>query len=165
MHIEWRTVPGFDGYEINNVGDVRRSKHVKFYSCTTFPGRKIKPYQRNGHLFVRLFKHQRSHTLSVAKLVLLTFVGPQPYEGAYAVHLDTNPLNNRVDNLRWSTPQEGRTVSYAKITSGDARAIREARAQPNPPTLKELARRYGLTIRQVHRIARGDCWKDADSSK
>lgn len=158
MFIEWRAIPEFPGYEINNVGDVRRTKTSR-YSITTYPGKTIKPFEKNGLLFVRLYRNQRAHTLSVARLVLLAFVGEPPFSGSYAVHLDGVSKNNRIDNLRWSTPDEGRLhKGNAKITSGDAEAIREARRQSNPPTLRELANRYGLTIRQVHRIVHGQSW-------
>lgn len=38
----------------------------------------------------------------VHRMVLETFVGPCP-EGLEACHNDGNPLNNRLDNLRWDT--------------------------------------------------------------
>jgi hypothetical protein len=47
-------------------------------------------------------------------LVLEAFVGPRP-DGAYGLHWDDDPSNNRVENLRWGTPSEN---MYDKVRNG-----------------------------------------------
>jgi hypothetical protein len=45
-------------------------------------------------------RNQRVH-----KLVMEAFVGPCP-PGKQCLHRDGNGLNNRLENLRWGTPEE-----------------------------------------------------------
>ena len=54
---------------------------------------------------VTLFNRGVSKSYYVHQLVLLAFVGLCP-EGMECRHLDGNPLNNRLKNLAWGTPDE-----------------------------------------------------------
>jgi len=53
-----------------------------------------------GGRYVRIKRDGRTYEPSVAWLVLTAFVGPCP-DGHRAVHLDGNPMNNRLSNLAW----------------------------------------------------------------
>ena len=55
----------------------------------------------NNSVKVRLRNGKSQVSRSVAKLVLLTFVGKPPKNAKQAKHLDGDPTNNRLDNLEW----------------------------------------------------------------
>src|SRR3546814_16009402 len=86
------------------------------------------------------------------------FVGPRP-DGMEVAHNDGDPLNNRLENLRYATPAEntddklkhgtllrGNAVGTAKLTVGDVRFIRQMRGKIRG---SELARRFRSEERRV----------------
>ena len=93
----WKDIPGYEGqYQISTFGNVRsfrRSVAPKLLK----PGR-----MPQGHLSVAL---GRNNSQCVHKLVLLAFVGPAPYKHDCR-HLNGNPSDNRLENLRWGTRSE-----------------------------------------------------------
>lgn len=95
---EIRDVPGFPGYSVSTNGDVfnQYGNRLAQYKDTR-PGK--------GHLAVELWRDGKAHRVKVHLLVLSVFVGPRP-EGLETRHLDGNPENNRVENLRYGTSSE-----------------------------------------------------------
>ena len=91
----WMPVPGFDKYEVSNLGRVK--------SHSRGAPRILRPGPTNyGHLSVVL---GRGNTRMVHALVLTAFVGPRP-PGADCRHLDGDPTNNHLANLRWGSRTE-----------------------------------------------------------
>src|SRR4051812_39853202 len=93
---EWRSIQGFPGYEVSNMGEVR-----SWYRGVV---RILKLYQQpNGYFRLSLCRsgrQQRRHGRYIHTLVLEAFQGPRP-PGMEARHLDGNKSNNRNDNLRF----------------------------------------------------------------
>lgn len=105
---EWRPVVDWEGhYEVSNQGRVRsldrtveRSDGVK----RNIKGRLLKPYcSQNNYPRVSLTAGPRRKWRRVHTLVLEAFVGPRP-KGLVACHGDGDPMNARLENLRWDTP-------------------------------------------------------------
>jgi hypothetical protein len=118
---EWRDIPGYEGaYQVSNLGRVRslerRVRVVPHGIETTrrVPPRILKPaphgskQNHSGHLAVVL---GRGNTRDVHPLVLRAFVGPPP-QGHECLHLDHNPSNNCLDNLKWGTRSENILMDY-----------------------------------------------------
>lgn len=112
MEEEWRPIPGWEGlYEVSNLGRVKSCPR----EVQGRPGRK--PYKRpgqlrkpsvnsTGRLQVGLSAPGRKwFNMKVHRAVALAFLGPAP-EGCEVCHNDGNPMNNRLDNLRWGTKKE-----------------------------------------------------------
>jgi len=100
----WKLVPGYDGkYEVSNQGQIR-SYHYRPEGCILRPGR-----VPSGHLSVQL---GRRNTQRVHKLVLLAFVGAAP-DKHECLHMNGNPADNRLSNLRWGTRSENMKDAYA----------------------------------------------------
>lgn len=73
-----------------------------------------------NYLAVELTSFQKSKTIKIHTLVLLAYVGPRP-EGFVCRHLDGNPRNNHISNLKWGTYKE----NAADRTLHDRRAFGE----------------------------------------
>lgn len=99
--LEWRTIEGFEDYEISNEGQVFSHKSNKFLS-PWLSGR--------GYLQVGLRKDGRTYTKTVHRLVAKTFI-PNPNNLPVVNHLDENQTNNRVENLEWCSQEHN--VKYS----------------------------------------------------
>ena len=72
-----------------------------------------------GYNHVHLSKNCKGKILSVHRLVAKSFI-KNPEEKPYVDHIDNVKSNNKVNNLRWCTPQENRYNMSAQVnnTSG-----------------------------------------------
>ncbi len=102
----WRAIPGYEGYEVSDHGNVRS---LDRYVSRPNNGRSLRrgvalspQIDRKGYVWVRLSRQLQSRPVRVHRLVLLAFVGPCPPD-MEACHDDGVNANNRLDNLRWDT--------------------------------------------------------------
>lgn len=115
-------------------------------------------------------KDGKIRTTLVHSLVLNAFVGPRPH-GLLCRHMDGNPPNNNVSNLRWGTPTEnqrdrirhgtnlpGEQNPAAKITEEEVRAIRAEHAAGGV-TYAAIAAKRNLLAENVSSIVRRKTWK------
>jgi hypothetical protein len=94
-HETWKPVVGYEGlYEVSDRGRVRTVPRI------------LKPGTLNhGHLHVNLWINRKGKTRTVHRLVAAAFIGPCP-DGQEVRHLDGNPTNNAVENLKYGTRSE-----------------------------------------------------------
>lgn len=97
----WSDIPGYEGlYKASNLGQIQSIPRFRT------PGGILKPIlNTGGHLQVGLYKNRKQKRLSIHRLVLETFIGPCPLD-MECRHLDGNPTNNRLNNLKWGTHSE-----------------------------------------------------------
>lgn len=109
----WRDIKDYEGlYQVSNMGRVkslgRWSNRQKngvsfpyFIKEKILKNRKIK----GGYYIVGLCKDKISKDYRVSRLVAEAFI-PNPDNKSFVDHIDTNPLNNFSNNLRWVTQKE-----------------------------------------------------------
>lgn len=96
----WKDIVGYIGsYMISNYGNTKRL--AGSYKCKN--ERILKPKKnKSGHLRITLHKNDKPNYCYIHRLVLETFVGPCPI-GMECRHLDGDPGNNKLENLKWGT--------------------------------------------------------------
>jgi len=98
---EWRDIDGFDMYEVNSQGQVRRKAQL------------LKPGSiPSGHLTVALCKGKgKPKSMYVHRLVALAFLN-NPESKRVVNHKNGNPKDNRLENLEWATHSENNAHAY-----------------------------------------------------
>jgi len=100
---EWRPVLGYNGrYEVCNLGigirtNLRRNKRILKAVK--------KPIEQSGHWYVSITVNGVRKKKYLHTAVLEVFDCPRPY-GLECRHLDGNPDNNHINNLKWGTHSE-----------------------------------------------------------
>jgi hypothetical protein len=110
MADEWQSLDslGFSMYEANRNGNIRRKSNQRPL--------KLKPHQSN---YARLcIKHDSGiyKTLKADGLICALFIGP-PTHNAEVIHINGNPLDSRVENLKWGTVTEKKHVDTARYST------------------------------------------------
>jgi len=90
-----KQIPGFPNYCATKDGRIWSKKRNKW----------LKPQHWGNYLRVALRHNKSTHQKSLAHVVLETFIEIRP-KGMECRHLDDNPSNNKLSNLRWGTRKE-----------------------------------------------------------
>lgn len=111
----WRPIPGFDGYEVSDLGRVRSYQRDP-------AGRLLRshPLPHTGHITVKLYRDNVAVSSRVHMLVMRAFVGPAP-EGLEVCHNNGVPSDNRLSNLRYDTASANRLDAVLHGTHNMAR--------------------------------------------
>lgn len=144
----WKDIPGYEGYyEVSDQGRVRSLDRV-----VTFPerqrrkplgrdkcvrhkahsrvmrGRIMQPTRRpSGHMSVCLFSQSVQSAEYVHRLVLRAFVGPCP-DGQETLHLNHDPTDNRLCNLKYGTHLENVRMDRERRLLGLLPGYRQGRS-------------------------------------
>lgn len=112
----WRPVVGFEGsYEVSDYGRVR-SLPRRASNGRRLGARILKSQATSyGYLCVFLYRDNGPEFRKVHTLVLEAFVGPAP-AGQICRHLDGNPANPSLMNLKWGTHSENNLDQVAHGT-------------------------------------------------
>lgn len=161
--MEWRNIDEKEGYQVSDMGDVR-----SFINNRHGIGKEshlLKPQpNKHGYLTVCLGRGNRR---LVSKLVAKAFI-PNPDNLPLVRHMDDNPKNNQVDNLRWGTQKDNMQdcVRHNRLV-GNTRAAIESRKRSvvaisrdgnthiTFDSIHDAARKLGLWPQHVHSVLQG----------
>lgn len=120
----WLPVVGYEGlYEVSDLGGVRGCDRRAWngHGYHLLPGQVLKTrLDSHGRPQVSLYKSGERWTPRTYRLVLEAFVGPCP-EGEEACHNNGDPLDNRLENLRWDTHEANMLDAVRQRTHNNAR--------------------------------------------
>lgn len=130
----WRFVEGFENYLVSNTGKIMSlpvvSKIIDGYNkgSNQKPGKILKPRALpHGHQQVALTKDGKKHWKYVHRIVAEAWL-KRNKNVDIVMHLDDDPSNNSVENLKWGTQLEnvrwvdkdGAFMNMGKDTNGKA---------------------------------------------
>jgi len=100
----WKPIKGYEGlYEVSNLGRVKSlpKNGNGFKEIILKSGNST-----GGYKFVVVNKRKKKNfAIKVHRLVAFAFI-PNPENKPCVNHIDSNPLNNRCENLEWCTHKE-----------------------------------------------------------
>lgn len=128
--MQWKKVSEWPDYEISDQGDIRRCQDSP--SGNYKAGRMLTPCAigrpGNRYLAVSLYSPEvLRKTVKVHRLVARAFLGEPPAPGMTVNHKNGNTLDNRLENLEWTTPSENILHAYRVLGH---RAVRGELAGP-----------------------------------
>ena len=89
-------IEGFNNYFVSNFGNIKNYKTDKIMKQRN---------DKDGYKLISLYKNDKQKCLRVHRLVVIAFID-NPYNKAFVDHIDNNPANNMVKNLRWCSQNE-----------------------------------------------------------
>ena len=159
--------------KISKAEKYKISNHGRLINCKLEKEVLVKEYFINGYSGVHLKNSQtgKSTCRYVHKLVAEHFL--EQNDGIHVIHLDYNKINNHLSNLKWATKREKeihqfsnpdyinapRRRTYSKLTETKVLLIKRKLNDPNRRTrLKMIAKQFGISTMQLHRIKTGENW-------
>lgn len=101
--VEWRPIPGFEGYyDISSDGEVLSLRRKDPLGRMVGGHLLSAPIGAHGYRFLNLHRKGKGYVLNIHRLVMLAFVGTCP-EGYEVLHGDGDRTNNRISNLSYGT--------------------------------------------------------------
>lgn len=145
----WKDIPGYEGkYQVSSYGNVRSLNYAHQHRVQVL----IPLRTALGYLFLNLYLDGVCRKWFIHILVASTFL-VRP-DGKYEVdHIDGNPQNNRLENLRWVTHKENlnNPVSLERFRNGSTGRKHSAQ------TRKKMSRtRMGLASIPIYQISLDD---------
>jgi hypothetical protein len=169
---QWAPVVGFEGlYEASTHGRVRGVTRTLDHPQGPFirRGQVLKERRQPGSMgycVVVLYSTKRIHR-RVHRIILEAFAGPRP-DGMVCRHLDGNPMNNRLANLRWGTQAEniadkvrhgtilrGSQLPQTRLTEDQARLVKRLGTSRS---VRNVAAIVGCSVYDVRHIRAGRAW-------
>lgn len=164
---KWKRHPKYTAYEVSSLGKVRRAEP----GCGTWMGRILKQTMSSrGYPSVVLRQEKIQSMVPIHVLMLEAFIGPRPFTGAEARHINDRKVDLRLDNLTWGTRAEnyadrvvngggnhGERCGAAKLKEVDVllmRAYYDARVV----SLRDIGRVFGVSVSTASRTVNYQRW-------
>jgi hypothetical protein len=162
----WKTIAGFDGYEVSNIGRVRSTERLVKTSngIRRFQGRILACVvsKRNYNCVTLSSKDTQRKQLRVGRLVVDAFIR-KLMPGEEVNHIDFDSLNDVLQNLEIVSHDKNIKHSVLagrmskKLTEQQVREIKKASLAGEKQTI--ICRSFGVTVSAVNYIANNKIWK------
>ena len=166
----WKDIPGYVGYyQVSDLGRVKSLARWREDGLQFRQERILKGYVER-YPKMELTKDGVKKKWYVHQLVAITFIGDYRDDGLQVAHNDGDKLNNRLDNLRWSTPKDniadkvkhgtanqGERHGRSRFTEKDIRAMRMLRDELGM-TITYIADLYKTTTSHAAGIVNRKKW-------
>ena len=155
-------------YQISTYG------RVKSFKIEPEFGMIIKLFSVGGYKRLPLVQQNGKRTARyIHKLVAQAFIEKTDDSQQFVIHIDYDKQNNNTWNLLWATKKEkeihqfnnpkyknpSTRVRYSKLNQGRVKIIKRKLNDPNRKTrLKMIAKQFGISVMQLHRIKTGENW-------
>lgn len=160
--IKSENIPGYPGYFVSRDGKVYSNKSGDW---------KLKriSLSNTNRFRVRLRGKLKYKWIQVNRLVAMVYI-PNPNNHPIVMHLDNNPHNNRVENLKWGTQSENIQQAYNENRAVAPQCLR-SRGENHPGSkisnkirytivrlyykgilCKDLAKKFSLSKRHITKI-------------
>lgn len=167
MKEEWRSIVGFDRYEVSSLGAVRSYCRRNMRILAAHPN-------GCGYLQVTLVTPSGLKCPRRVHRLVATAFCANPGNKRTVNHIDGVRANNICSNLEWCTQAENNLHSFrsngrkgsgtrgstARLTDQQAREIRESLRFAPPSYKAKLARELGVNIKTITRLAAGITYRD-----
>ena len=179
----WKSILGYENYEVSNMGNVRSLDRyitraiAKGGGLQKCKGRLLK-WVISTHKYprasVQLSKKGHSKRYSVHGLVMIAFVGNPPPDNEIN-HKNGKALDNKLSNLEYCTHKENAIHAYksglicppsfrgenhgmAKLNDEEVQQIRNMR-QTTSLTIREIAKMYKVSKSLIGAIENRKVWR------
>lgn len=92
----WKTIEGFEDYEVSNFGRVKSLKKQKIIKSSITP---------DGYCYLNLVKNKKQFTFRVHRLVAIAFIFNTEKKPTVN-HINGIKTDNKTKNLEWATRKE-----------------------------------------------------------
>lgn len=114
----WKDIPGYEGlYQVSDQGRIRSLERERIQMGTKYisPGKVMSPcVRKKGYNRISLRKNNKAKSFLLHRLVLLAFVGEPMDDKVLGMHLNDNPRDNRLVNLKWGSPADNSKDAWDK---------------------------------------------------
>ena len=103
----WKTINGYPNYMISSMGNVKNIKTGKLLKTRI---------GNNGYYTITLSKKGEIKKKDIHRLIAIAFI-PNPENKPEIDHINTDKIDNRIENLRWVTHKENinNPISISKM--------------------------------------------------
>ena len=143
---QWKTITGYDNYEVSTEGNVRNVK----------TGRIITQHDNGGYLKVNLHKNGKRKVFYIHRLVAIAFI-PNPQNKPTVNHIDENKHNNRVDNLEWATygEQQRHGTRNERDKQAKSKKVRCIETGQTYDSMTQASEETGLDKASICKVCKG----------
>ena len=179
MEETWKTVNGFEDYEISSCGRIKTKERLLKYNHAVTGAehyrkskeRELKVYLNNltGYKFVQLYLVGKAHNKTIHRLVAENFIENEKLSPVVN-HKDGNKHNNTAENLEWCTDAynhdhatktgllaKGSGITSSKLNEDMVHAIKWFLKKN--VSHSELAKAFKISRPTITMIANNKTWK------